>query len=60
MQQFSTSAAAQDRQNPVLFTHIFCATGGIEIYFTGKELTFVDADYPAEAYIAPTFVYVPD
>lgn len=59
-QQFTTTAAAQDKSSPVFFTHIFCATGGMEIYFTGKELTFVDADYPADAYVAPTFVYVPD
>lgn len=60
VQQFTADAAVQDKSSPVFFTHIFCATGGIEIYFTGKELTFVDADYPADAYVAPTFIYVPD
>lgn len=51
---------ANDRNYPVFFTHIFCATADIEIYFTGKELTFVDDEYPAAAYVAPEFTYVPD
>lgn len=60
VQTFDIVANAYERSNPVFFTHIFSNTGGIEIYFTGKELTFVDDEYPAAAYVAPEFTYVPD
>lgn len=58
--QAISTAGLNAPTNPVFFTHIFSNVDNVEVYFTGKELTFVDADYSVDEYVAPSITYTPD
>lgn len=58
--QAISTAGLNAPTNPVFFTHIFSNVDNVEVYFTGKELTFVDADYLVDEYVAPSITYTPD
>ena len=45
---------------PVFFTHISCENEIGDIWFIGKEFTFVDSDFPTDSWVEPEFTYVPD
>lgn len=47
------------RDTLLFFTHLFYDSDA-DMYFTGKELTYVADDYPTDAWVAPGFTYVPD